>query len=69
MGLYRLRKEAGLSLHRLADLSGVNYQKIWQIEHGRIKTEHIMLKTAIKLASALDCRVEDLLTPDTYSEK
>lgn len=64
MGLAKLRKEAGLTLHQLAAKSGVNYQKIWQIEHGKIKVEHIMLRTAQKLATALHCDPKDLLTPD-----
>lgn len=65
MGLATLRKEAGLSLHQLAKKSGVNYQKIYQIEKGTIKVEHIMLRTAKRLADALNCTPEDLLTPDT----
>lgn len=64
MGLATLRKNAGLSLHQLAKKSGVNYQKIYQIEKGTIKVEHIMLRTAKRLADALNCTPEDLLTPD-----
>lgn len=64
MGLATLRKEAGLSLHQLAKKSGVNYQKIYQIEKGTIKVEHIMLRTAKRLADALNCTPEDLLAPD-----
>ncbi len=64
MGLAKLRKDSGLTLHQLAKVSGVNYQKIWQIEHGVIKPENIALKTAVKLAKALDCCTKDLLTPD-----
>jgi len=64
MGLAKLRKEAGLTLHQLAAKSGVNYQKIWQIERGKIKPEHIMTRTALKLAAALGCEVKDLLAPD-----
>ena len=64
MGLAKLRKEAGLTLHGLAEKSGVNYQKIWQIENNKIKVEHIMLRTAQKLANALGCEPKDLLTPD-----
>lgn len=64
MGLAKFRKDAGLTLHQLAAKSGVNYQKIWQIEHGVIKAENITLKTAKKLADALDCDPQDLLTPD-----
>lgn len=69
MGLAKLRKEAKLTLKQLAALSGVNYQKIWQIENGKIKSEHIMLRTAQKLAIALNCEPADLLTPDVYGEE
>ena len=61
MGLAKLRKHAGLTLHQLAKQSGVNYQKIWQIENGVIKAANITLKTAQKLAAALECAPEDFL--------
>lgn len=40
------------------------YQKIRDIEVGIIKPENITLKTALKLAQALDCQPEDLTKPD-----
>ena len=61
MTLAKLRKDAGLTLHQLAALSGVNYQKIWQIENGVIKSENITLRTAQKLANALCVEPKDLL--------
>jgi transcriptional regulator with XRE-family HTH domain len=61
MGLAELRKKAGLTLKALAAKSGVNYMKIHQIEKGKIKPEHIMLRTAQKLANALNCEPKDLL--------
>jgi|GEM_PF-1822280 len=64
MGLATLRKKAGLTLHQLADKSGVNYMKLHQIEKGKIKIEHIMLRTAQKLMLALDCTALELLSPD-----
>ena len=64
MGLKDLRLAKGFTLHSLAEASGVNYQKIWQIEHKVIKPENIALKTAVKLAKALDCKPEDLMTPN-----
>lgn len=68
MGLAKLRKEKGLSLHKLAAMSGVNYQKIYQIEKGTIKIEHIMFRTAKKLSDALGCTYEDLLAPNEDSQ-
>lgn len=61
MSLKEQRKAKALTLHALADASGVCYVKISNIEHGKIKAENITLKTAFKLAKALDCRPEDLL--------
>jgi len=68
MGLATLRKKAGLTLKQLAALSGVNYMKIHQIERGKIKPEHIMLRTAQKLADALGCEPKDLMLPDDIKE-
>lgn len=64
MGLAKLRQEAGLSLHGLAAISGVNYMKIHQIERGKIKPENITLRVAQKLANALGCEPKDLMTVD-----
>ena len=62
MGLAKLRHEKGLTLHKLAELSGVNYMKIHQIERGKIKPENITLRVAQKLATALECEPKDLMT-------
>lgn len=68
MGLAELRKAAGLTLKQLEALSGVHYVKISNIERGKIKPEHIMLRTAQKLATALDCEPKDLMTKDENKE-
>jgi transcriptional regulator with XRE-family HTH domain len=64
MGLAKLRKAAGLTLKELAAKSGVNFMKIHQIEHQKIKPENITLRTAQKLARALNCETKDLLASD-----
>lgn len=64
MGLAKLRNDAGLTLHALAEKSGVNYMKIHQIERGKIKPENITLRVAQKLANALGCEPKDLMTED-----
>jgi transcriptional regulator with XRE-family HTH domain len=69
MGLFKLRKEAGLTLKELAAKSGVNFMKIHQIERRKIKPENITLRTAQKLANALNCRPKDLLAPDDNNGK
>jgi len=64
LALQQLRKAKKLTLKGLAEISSVNYQKIWQIENGIVKPENITLKTAQKLATALGCTPENLLTPE-----
>ena len=64
MGLAALRKNAGLTLKELAAKSAVNYVKIHHIEHRKISPENITLRTAQKLATALDCEIKELLEPD-----
>lgn len=64
MGLAKLRHDAGFTLHKLAEVSGVNYMKIHQIESGKINVKNITLRTAQKLAVALNCEPLDLLTED-----
>ena len=54
MGLKDLREAKNLSRAELAKASGIRYQKIRDIEVGIIKPENITLKTAIKLAQALE---------------
>lgn len=65
MGLRNLRKAKGYTLKGLAAISGVNYMKIHQIETGKINPQNIALKTAVKLATALDCKPEDILKEDS----
>ncbi len=61
MGLKELRLAKGLTLKELAEKSGVGYMQIHKIETRKSKPENIALKTAVKLAKALDCRPEDIL--------
>lgn len=69
MGLKDLRLAKGYSRTELAKVSGIRYQKIRDIEVGIIKPENITLKTALKLAQALDCQPEDLTKPDKEEEQ
>lgn len=61
MSLKEQRKKKNMTLHELADKSGVHYVKIHQIESGRIKAENMALKNGLKLSDALDCHPRDLL--------
>ena len=64
MGLKTLRRQAGYTLHELAKKSGVNYMKIHQIETGYINVKNITLRTAQKLATALNCEPKDFMIED-----
>lgn len=64
MGLKDLRMAKGYTRTELSKLSGIRYQKIRDIEAGIIRPENITLKTAIKLAKALECDPEELMRPD-----
>ncbi len=64
MGLKDLRMAKGYTRTELSKLSGIRYQKIRDIEAGIIRPENITLKTAIKLARALECDPEELMRPD-----
>ena len=64
MELKDLREARNLSRAELSKVSGIRYQKIRDIEVGIIKPENITLKTAIKLAQALECDPAELMKPD-----
>lgn len=68
MGLKDLRLAKGYSRTELSKISGIRYQKIRDIEVGIIKPENIALKTAVKLATALECDPAELMKPDKEEE-
>lgn len=55
------RKAKGFTLKQLAELSGVHYVKIQQIEAGKIDIRNITLQNGLRLAHALGVRPEDLI--------
>ena len=57
----RLRRNQGLSVARLEQVSGVKAATIWRIEGG--VGANPTLRTLCKLADALDCQLSDLLEP------
>ena len=54
------REREGWSQQRLADELGVSRQTVISIEKGRYDPS---LPLAFRLASAFDCRIEDLFAP------
>lgn len=61
MRLEDLRLAKGYTRSELSKISGIRYQKIRDIEVGIIKPENIALRTAIKLAQALECQPKELI--------
>ena len=60
-------EKRGLSQAELSRLSGVNASTIGMLEAGA--REYPRLDTAQKLANALHCRLDDLLTSDDKQEE
>lgn len=56
--LERLRREAGLTMAKLSEISGVSYPTIVKIEAGRI--EEVTVRTIIRLSDALKCDPKEL---------
>lgn len=59
--LARLRQRLGLSQQELADRAGVNVRALQQYERTDLSLQSASLGTAVSLANALGCRVEDLI--------
>lgn len=57
--LAKIRKQKGWSQEKLAQEAGISYNTLIKIERGGIKNPKI--ETVIKLSSALDVSVDDLL--------
>ena len=64
MGLREKRLAKGLTLKQLAELSGVHYMKIHQIETGKIKPENITLRNAVKFGEGLGGTPGELLNKE-----
>ena len=56
--LRALREQQGLSLRKLADLSGVHYMNLFKIENGDVDPQ---LSTLLKLCKALGITLNDLV--------
>ena len=60
--LQKIRKRAGLSQSQLAELSGVSLRMIQKYETGDRDINNASVITVLKLAKALNVKVEDLLS-------
>ena len=59
--LKRIRKETKITQAKLAELSGVNLRMIQDYEQGRKPINGAAAVTVHRLATVLDCTVEELL--------
>lgn len=57
-----VRKARGLTLEELAEKAGFSIPYVWQMARG---VRNVSLKNLERLATALDCRPEDLLSTST----
>lgn len=60
VGIARIRRERGISIDLLAELSGVHRKSIIQIEAGRVSAK---ISTLHGIAHALGVPLPDLVTP------
>jgi transcriptional regulator with XRE-family HTH domain len=56
--LRQKRQEVGLSQEALADRAGLSRNYVNEVENGRY---NVTLQTIAKFASALECRIKDLV--------
>lgn len=60
MTIKNLRKEKGLTLHQLSDLSGISVTQIHGVESGRIKLENMTVKNFMALCDALEVDAKEV---------
>ena len=60
--LRKTRNDKGIKQSELADRTNCSQGRISDIENGRVAVENITLATALSLANALDCTIDDLFT-------
>lgn len=60
--LREIRSNKGIKQSELADRSSCSQGRISDIENGRVAVENITLATALSLANALGCTIDDLFT-------
>ena len=65
--LQKLRKAAGLSQSQLARAAGVPVRTLQALEVGARNIDKVSVLTALKLARALDCNIEDILENSIFN--
>lgn len=66
--LQQLRKDAGYTQRELAARSGLSIRTLQYYEQGVLDLDKASASTVYRLALALDCQMEDLLTFPAFLE-
>lgn len=64
MSLVELRKKKNYTAKELGAITGINYRTIQNLECGANDINSLKLESLCKLAIALNCHIEDLLTDE-----
>ena len=60
-GLHKIRTKKCISVAKLARISGVSEWTIYKYERGQRLIENASYSILLSLATALDCKIEDLV--------
>lgn len=66
--LKHMREEVGLSQLQLSDAAGVPIRTLQNYEQGRLDIDQCSFERIIRIAIALGCKVEDILSGDDVVE-
>lgn len=69
MDLQERLKEQNISMYKLAQITGIPKTTISDVCSGRSSLENCSAKTVYRIAKALDCSMESLLSPFDLSTK
>lgn len=67
MKLQTIRNNKGLSQQKLADISNVSVRNIQYYEQGVMNIDGAKIGTLLALATALECRISDIIQDDNLS--
>lgn len=59
-----LRQKAGLTQKELSEKAGVNFRHFQKLDNGEKNIDGVAAITAVRIAKALGCTVEDLMEED-----
>lgn len=68
MKLQNARKAAGMSQSQLADKADMNIRTLQHYEQGSKNFDHARIDTILKVCSALNCKIEDVIENEEYIE-